>query len=137
MKERKGETESGSPRSPRRVIFVLLPSTLSSPSLPLLRPAVWCLFSTLFRPTSLSTIRCISAHPRHCFRGISRVSLYTTSSRFLPRDDERDGPTYLSSDSTSFRPSRSRCYETEPRERESVRSRIQITAYLNLRCIFR
>lgn len=56
-----------------------------------------------FRPVSLSTIRYISTHPRHCFRGIS--------SELFARDSFHDETAYPPPVPFSI-PSRSRCYET-------------------------
>lgn len=95
---RRGVNDRGGKRSSREPVsfpfFLLLRLSRSSP------PS-----SPPFRPVSLSTIRYISTHPRHCFRGIS--------SELFARDSFRVATRRLIHLQCPFpSPSRSRCYET-------------------------
>lgn len=75
-----------------------------------------------FRPVSLSTIRYISTHPRHCFRGIS--------SELFARDSFRVATRRLILLQCLLPiPSRSRCYETNARTIEN--STRFVCAFLN------
>lgn len=63
MNDRKGKREKLSRAGVISILFFLLPLFSIPPPSPF--------FPSFFRPVSLSTIRYISTHPRHCFRGIS------------------------------------------------------------------